>query len=292
MNRCLAFIGALLLAFLSVSSACLAAVPSDWIGFTLEPERSRSGEIRASFRSDDHEGGDDNHWSTGFPPAELSGLDVIGFRGPGTRPLRFAVIREAGRLDCAGTGGDSYAHGNCSFTADPRFTQLLASRGIRVNADERWGMMALNVRRELIDAIAAAGYPTPTADNLMGMTAVGVDGRYVQGLARAGYRPKSIDTLIEFRALGITPEWIGGFVRIGYANIPADDLVQLKALGITPDFITGFEQAGYRHLPVDDLVQLKALDVTPDFARWAAGQRSSRPDVDELVEMKIFSGRR
>jgi hypothetical protein len=292
MNRCLAFIGALLLAFLSVSSACLAAVPSEWIRFTLEPEGSRSGEIRASFRTDDHERRDDNHWSTGFPPSELSGLDVIGFRSPGTRPLRFAVIREAGRLDCSGNGGESYAHGNCRFTPDARFTQLLASRGIRQDADDRWGMMALNVRRELIDAIAAAGYPTPSADDLMGMTAVGVDGRYIQELSRAGYRPKSIDTLIEFRALGITPEWIGGFVRIGYANIPADDLVQLKALGITPDFITGFEQAGYRRLPVDSLVQLKALGITPEFARWAAGQRSSRPDVDELVEMKIFDRRR
>ena len=292
MNRCLAFIGALLLAFLSVSSACMAAVQSNWIRFALEPERSRSGEIRATFRDDDERNGNDHSWSTGFPATELTGLDVIGFRGSGTRPLRFAIVREAGRLDCAGSGGESYAHGNCRFTADPAFSQLLARRGIRADTDDRWGLMALNVRSELIDAIAAAGYPTPTAGNLIGMTAVGVNGRYIQELARAGYRPKSIDTLIEFRAMNITPEWIGGFVRIGYANIPADGLVQLKALNITPDFISGFDAIGYRHLPVDDLVQLKALDITPEFARWAVGQRGSLPPVDQLVDMKIFGGRR
>lgn len=292
MNRCLAFIGALLFAFVTVSSACLAAVPSDWISFRLEPAGSRSGEIRATFRDDDERNGSAHSWSTGFPPAELSGLDVVGFRGSGTRPLRFAIVREAGRLDCSGSGGDSYAHGNCRFTPDPGFMQLLASRGIQTDADDRWGMMALNVRRELIDAIAVAGYPTPTADDLIALAALGVDGRYIGELARAGYRPQRIDTLVEFKAMAITPEWIGGFVRVGYANIPADELVQLKALNITPDFITGFEQAGYRHLKVDQLVQLKAIGVTPDFARWAVGQRGSMPPVDELVQMKIFGGRR
>lgn len=293
MNRCLVFVVAVVLTFLSISSACLASVRSDWIRFTLEPERSGNGQIRASFQSDDRDGRDhDNNWSTGFALSELSGLDLAAFRGSGTRPLRFAVIREAGRLDCAGSGGQSYAHGNCRFTQDPAFLQLLASRGIRADADDQWGMMALNVRRELIDAIASAGYPTPTADDLIAMTALGADRRYIDELARAGYRPKSIDTLVEFKALGITPEWIGGFARIGYANVPADDLVQLKALGITPEYIAGFERVGYRHLPVDALVQLKALGITPDFARWAATQRSPMPPVDELVQMKIFGGRR
>jgi len=293
MNRIVAFVCAVLLALVSVSSACLAE-SSDWIRFTLEPERKDSGQIRASFQRDDDRRGDhDNHWSTGFPATELSGLDVIGFRGSATVPLRFAIVREAGRLDCAGKGGDSYAHGNCSFTADPGFLQLLDSHGIgRPNREQAFGLMAVNARRDVIDAIAAARYPAPSIDDLMALSALGVDGNYVRGLAAAGYRPASIDTLVEFKALNITPEWIGGFVRIGYANIPADDLVQLKALNITPDFITGFDRVGYRHLPVDDLVQLKALGITPEFARWAAGQRSPTPNVNELVEMKIFNRRR
>jgi hypothetical protein len=292
MNRLLAIICALLFAALSVSSACLAA-QSNWIRFTLEPQRGNSNQIRADFRHEDENGSRDNHWSADFAPSELTGLDVPGFRGAGAHPLRFALIREAGRLDCSGTGGDSYAHGNCSFTEDPGFMQLLASRGIaRPDREQAFGMMAVGVRRELIEAISAAQYPTPTIDNLIAMTAVGVDGRYISELARAGYRPRSVDTLIQFRAMGITPEWVGGFARIGYAGLPADELVQLKALNITPEFIAGFDRAGYRHLAVDTLVQLKALDITPEFARWAAGQRSSMPSVDELVQMKIFGQRR
>lgn len=286
MNRVFALIGALLLAFISVSSACTPA-PGTWVHFTLEPERGNDS-IHASFQNNQrarHE----NSWSTDFRPSELTGLDLAGFRGAGSRPLRFAMIREAGRLDCSGHGGESYAAGNCSFTADPAFTQLLESRGIGRPTDEQaFGLMAVNARRELVDALGAAHYPTPSIDNLIALSALNVSGGYISEMARAGYRPSNIDGLIQFKALDITPQWIGGFVRIGYASLPADELVQLKALDITPDFIGGFDRIGYRHLPVDQLVQLKALNITPEFVQRVAAADSSLPPVDKLVQLKTF----
>jgi hypothetical protein len=285
MNRVFAFIGALLLAFITVSSACTAA-PGDSIHFTLEPERG-SDSIHASFRNNGPHR--DNNWSTGFRPTELAGLDLAGFRGAGNRPLRFALIREAGRLDCSGQGGGSYAAGYCNFTADPAFAQYLQSRGVkRPNEEQAFGLMAVNVRRELIDALAAAHYPAASIDDLMALSALGVDGAYISQMAGAGYRPNTLDALIQFKALDITPEWIAGFVRIGYANVPADDLVQLKALDITPDYVAGFDRIGYRHLPVDQLVELKALDITPDFVQRVAAVDQGLPPVDKLVELKTF----
>lgn len=289
MNRFFAFVGALFFAFISVSSACTAA-PAGLYHFTLEP-RNGGELIHADFRKDagpshDHE------WSTEFRPAELAGLDVAGFRGPGSSPVRFALIREAGRLDCSGQGGQSYAHGNCRFTADPRFTQLLESRGVRrPTSEEAFTLMAVNVRRDLIDAIAAAHYPTPSVDDLVALAALNVSSAYITDMARAGYRPKTIDALIQFKALNITPQWISGFVRMGYANLPADELVQLKALDITPEFIAGYDRIGYRHLPVDTLVQLKALDISPDFVRRVAGQDGAMPPVEKLMTLKMFAKR-
>lgn len=288
MNRAFALIGALLLALISISSACTAA-QSDWIHFTLEPNHGSAGTIRASFRKDVNGHNDDNNWSTDFRPSDFVGLDLAGFRAAGSRPLRFAMIREAGRLDCAGHGGESYAAGSCSFTADPAFTQLLESRGIgRPTQEQSFGLMAVNARRELIDALAAARYPMPSINNLMALSALNVTGGYISQMSRAGYRPNSVDALIQFKALNITPEWIGGFVRIGYGNLPADELVQLKALDITPDFIAGFDRIGYRHLPVDELVQLKALDITPEFVQRVAAVDASLPPVNKLVELKTF----
>jgi hypothetical protein len=285
MNRCLVFLLAMLCASITVSSACVAA-PSDWVRFTLEAERD--GRIHVNFRDNDN-GRDEHDWSSGFPPSELIGLDFSGFRGSGTRPLHFAIAREAGRLDCSGSGGEGHAWGNCGFTPDPGFMQLLAARGIGTPTREQaFGLMAINARREVIDAVAAARYPTPTIDDLMALTALGVDGRYINDLARMGYRPAKIQTLVEFKALGITPEWIGGFARAGYANLPANDLVQMRALGITPDYIAGFDRIGYGRLPVNSLVQLKALDVTPEFALAANRRSDRRYSVDQLVQMKAL----
>jgi len=290
MDRCLALLGALLLSLITVASACTAA-PAEWIHFTLEPDRV-SDRLHVSFRSDDHPR-HDNSWSTSFRPSDLVGLDAAGFRGSGNRPLRFAVIREAGRLDCSGQGGGSYGAGYCSFDADPRFTQLLESRGIgRPTQEQSFGLMAVDARRDVIDALAGARYPTPSIDNLMALSALGVNGAYIGGMARAGYRPQTLDSLIQFKALNITPEWIGVFVRMGYGGLPADELVQLKALGITPDFIAGFDRIGYGRLSVDQLVQLKALGITPDFVRRVAAVDDGLPPVDKLVQLKAFGKRR
>lgn len=289
MNRFFALIGALLLAFISISSACTAA-PAGLFHFTLGANHGND-RIEGSFRSENRPN-HDNNWSTGFRPSELVGLDLAGFRGAGSRPLRFSVIRVAGRLDCSGTGGQSYAAGNCSFTRDPAFAELLRARGIGNPTDEQaFGLMAVNVQREMIDALAAARYPTPSINDLTALSALGVDGAYIRDMAASGYRTESIDALIQFKALDITPAWIAGFSRIGYASLPAGELVQLKALDITPEFVAGFDRLGYGHLPVNELVQLKALDITPDFVQRVAAADSSLPPVNKLVELRTF-GRR
>jgi hypothetical protein len=291
MNRPLAFVCALVLAFVAVSSACMAE-PTDRIRFTLEPQHGNPAKIHASFRQDES-GRKHNNWSTGFMPSELIGLEVSSFHAAGSRPLHFAVVREAGQLDCSGNGGNDYASGNCRFTDNAAFTQLLVSRGIgRPTREQAFGLMAVNARRDVIDAVAAAHYPTPTIDNLMALSALGVDGRYVAEMARAGYRPGSIQKLVEFKALGITPQWIAGFVRVGYADVPGDGLMQLRALDVTPEYIAGFQRIGYRNIPVSQLIELKALNISPEFVQSAVGQRAAMPTVSELVEMKMFGRKR
>ena len=292
MQRCLAFLFAVFLTTLSVASACTAA-SSEWIGFTLESAREQD-RVRASFRDDERDRHRDNHrWSNTFAVSELVGLDVNSFRNPGSRPLRFAIVREAGRLDCAGEGGGAYARGNCGFTPDASFLALLESRSIqRPSRDEQFAMMAVNVRRQLINTIAAARYPTPSIGNLIAATAVGVSSQYIQELAKVGYRPASIDDLVQSRALNITPEYIGGFARIGYRNMDPDDLVQLKALNVTPEYVMGFERIGYRDLRVDQLVQLKALNISPEFVRAVAERPGELPPIEQLAVLQSLQRRR
>ena len=255
MNRFAALLLAFVFAGLTVSSACSAASP-EGTRFTLRPERS--GLVQASFSRNrgDH---DVNNWSSSFSASQLTGLDLASFRRAGTRPLRFAVVRETGRLDCSGHGGQSRAEGNCSFTPDPGFSQLLMSHGIgRPTADQAFGLMALDVRRATVDALAAARYPTPSIGQLMALTAVGVTGDYIRGLANIGYRPAKLDALVAMKALDISPDYVGGFIHAGYG------------------------------LSSNELVQLKALGITPEFARSVRGTAGAAPSVHQLVRMHLF----
>jgi hypothetical protein len=286
MDRYLAAIAAIVLGFVAVSSACTAAGNGP-IEFALKPDRG-GDQIHARFERQ-IDGHGESNWSSDFRAAELVGLDFDGFQAAGSRSLHFALVREAGRLDCTGQGGSFHAWGNCRFTADPAFMQFLASRGVAKPTDEEaLSLMAVGVSRELVDALHAASYPTPTIDNLVALSALGVDGSYIAGMSSAGYRPRTLDALVQFKALGITPDWIRGFVAIGYGDVPQDELIQLKAMEITPAFISGFDRIGYRHLAPDQLVQLKALDITPEFVRSVTTAGAALPSMDQLVQLKIF----
>ena len=288
MSRLFAFVAALLTSGVAVSSACMA-IAAGPVQFRLDAERNR-GEIQANFIG----GGDksSNHWSSTFRPDQLAGLDLARLRASGSHAVQFAVIRDTGRLDCGGTGGGSKASGSCNFTANAAFNDFLVSKGMRRPSNgEGLSLMALDARRETVEALHAANYPVPTVEDLLALTALGVDSAYISGLANAGYRPRDLEALVQFKALDITPSFIRGYVRHGYANLEPDHLVQLKALDINADYIASFQRIGYRNLSVDQLVQLKALGVTADYARAAQQRSSERLTPERLVELRAVGFR-
>ena len=282
MNRMFAFVAAVLVTAVTVSSACVAKDPSG-LTFTLE-QSGRSDQVQATFKRNDRP--DTHTWSSSFRHADLTGFNVAAFRGAALQPISFTVNRDAGRMDCSGQGARSMAKGACSVTANAEFNAFLQSNGIaRPTEHETFGLISLDVKRELVTALAQARYAAPSLENLMGMTAVGVTPGYIRALASEGYRPEAIDDLIEFRALDISPEYIGSFRRAGYADLRAEDLVQLKALDVTAEYVAGFDRIGYGRLPVEDLVQLKALDVTPEFVRQVH-QGGPLPSPERLVMLR------
>src|SRR5689334_7841743 len=93
-----------------------AKLPSsgDNVQLTIE---SRWNSNSRSMWSNDHSLGE----LTGFSPAQLDGA---------SGPVRFALARDAGRLDCSGTAGRMTGKGVCSFTPDGSFGEYLRARGM------------------------------------------------------------------------------------------------------------------------------------------------------------------
>lgn len=285
MIKPLAFALAPLLTALTLASTSLAS-QAEPLRFTIE-QGQKPDRIQVKFERD-RDGRSRHNWDSPFRASDLAGLDPAALNGAQARPIRFAIAREAGRIDCAGTGTHGTAHGTCSITPDANFLALLSRHGIRQpDEDQSLGLIALNVHGSLVESLAAARFPTPSVGQLMELTAVGATPDYIKSLGIVGYHPQSLEGLVQFAALKITPDYIGSFVRAGYSNLPAEELVQLKAMSITPDFLAGFEQLGYRHLPVETLVQLKALNITPDFAR-SVRQDGALPSPERLVQLRVL----
>ena len=180
MNRCLAFVGALLFAFISVSSACTAAPAG------LDPLHARAGTRDGAQdpRQLSRREARPRPRTTGrpaFAPSELVG----------SRPCRVSWRRHPPASLChSPRGRPARLRGSAAANPmrpaiaasapNPRFSQLLDSRGIGRPTDEQaFGLMAVNARRDLIDALAAARYPTPSIDDLMALSALGVSGAYI-----------------------------------------------------------------------------------------------------------------
>lgn len=283
MHRLIALIAAVLISTLAVGSACVAT-PTEDIRFVLQPSSRHSDQVQLTLRS----GNDrrNNSMSSSFRTTDLAGL-APGWRNGG--PVRFALIREAGRVDCAGTGRDARAEGACRFTRNAAFSDLLVRSGMaRPTEEQAYGLTMVGARRDLLDGLRGARYPMPSVDDYIAMTAVGVTPTYIRDLQRAGYRPDQSKRLIEFAALNVTPQYLGALARAGYADLPQHEVVQLAALQIDPEFIRGFERIGYRNLPVNKLVELKALNVTPEFVQAVRRGGMANPSIDQLVKLKVI----
>jgi hypothetical protein len=284
MNRTVAFLAAILLTALTVTTSCLANSPED-LHFTLRPSSSRPGDFNLQIRS----GRDARHngMTSSFHASELVGLDQSQLNAGGQ--VQFALIREAGRVDCAGNASGRMAEGQCRFTPDQGFSSFLASNGMqRPSLEQSYDMTLVGVHRDLVSALRSANYPMPSIDEYVALSAVGVTRAYIADLSRAGYRPKDIDDLVEFRAVGVTPEFLGAMARAGYSSLPSERVVELAALKIDPEFIRGFERIGYRNLPVETLVELKALDVTPEFVLMVRKSMMKNASLDQVVQLKAI----
>src|SRR5689334_18510369 len=107
MNRPLAFAAALVVAAISVSSACMAGPLPDSINFELKPTL-HSGNLQLAL-TEDAKGRHHNVTGSDYSPRDLPGLDYAAFTSSNRTPVSFALVREAGRVDCAGTSVRSYA---------------------------------------------------------------------------------------------------------------------------------------------------------------------------------------
>jgi len=229
-------------------------------------------------------------WSNSRGIEELQGLSRAQLMGP-TQPVRFSLVKEAGRLDCGGTAGSGRGSGACGFTPDVGFATFLDARRIgRPDLHQAYALTMSGVGRDLIDALANGGFATPTVDELTSMGIQGVTPDYVLALAGLGYHLSGQD-LVAFKIHGVKPEEIREYASIGAAlqRISPEELIGLRIHGVKPSYVREMAaiDPGLRNLSADDLVSMAIHGVSPSLVRAYVQFDGRSPSSEDLVSMAI-----
>ena len=228
-------------------------------------------------------------WSSDTPIGELRGLAAAQVTGP-RQPVRFAIVRDAGRLDCNGIAGNRTGVGNCALIPDPEFATYLQARGIgRPTAQQSFSLVMSRVGRDLVESMQAIGYARPTIDQMVSMGVHGVSPDFVRGLAQSGYRLGSAQDLVNFKIHGVDLDYIRAMAAISpqLARVPADKLVSMRIHGAKPEMVRAYVGMGSRAPSPDGIVAMAIHGVSAGYIQELAALGYRNLSSDELVSMRI-----
>lgn len=283
------------LAALSFATCAPAAAPSSAPGeidWKIQRHGTKNDGSVIQFNVESHWGrGQTSTWGNDRPIGEFQGLSAGQVTGP-TGPVRFAIVREAGRLDCDGVAGRLVGSGTCSFTADPGFADFLATHGIGRPTERQAFTLAMSeVGRELVASLEGFSYPRPTIDQLSAMGIHGVSPAFVSELAQQGYKLKSGDELVNFKIHGVDIEYIRDLAAIGpqFDRFAADDLVSMKIHGVKPDYVRAMAAIGpaFATLTADDLVSFAIHGAKPEMVQAFARHGRSPLRAEGVTAMAV-----
>jgi hypothetical protein len=234
----------------------------DWIWRSFRQGRQYSGRpVSVLFEAYD-EGGNQRYssayaftdlsWThTGEPQAEKGG-----------GPIRFALIRPAGRWNFQGGMNSSGASGGVEFQPDAAFlNEVTVLCRERPSTGELIHLSITGVSIDGLRRYSAALQPLDVEGWLKLMNN-GIKPEYAESMTSALGRI-SADALIECRNYGMTPGFAAGYSRAGY-GFDYKELIQLKNYGVSADYAASLKRGGINLKP-DQLVQLHNYGVQPTY---------------------------
>ncbi|MGE3397015.1 MAG: hypothetical protein AB7H79_08960 [Sphingomonas sp.] len=274
----------------TVLLACAASPPAvaqqvpERVDWTIAPADRDGGQIQLSigYRS----GRGRSMWSNTTDLSELDGLTSQQLAGDGL-PIRFRIVREAGRFDCEGVARRGRGAGECRFEADPAFATTLSRHRIAApTRSQSYSLALARVGIALIEELGRQDYQRPEVDDLVSAGVHRVDVAYVRGMANAGYRVGTVDGLVRMRIHRVTPDYIEALAAAGYRP-SADMAVRLRIHGATPDYIRALAAAGGTGYGTDDLVNMRIHRVSPEFIGALRSMGYERLSASQLTSMRI-----
>ena len=268
----------LLAAFLFSPAGAADPVSGSWtIRSADKPER-----VQLSFVYGHSTNSSDN-WRL----ADLKGLDLAT---AARHDVRFALDRDAGRIEAEGSATSGTAAGSFQFTPNPAYAGELRKLGLgELESRSQMSFALLDVSLAFAREMTELKLTGLTADKLLAMRIHGIDASYVKDLRGAGAAATETDQLVAFRIHHVTPDWVAGFAKLGYGGktLSADQMIAFRIHDVTPDYVAAVEKLGYDHPAPDELIAMKIHGITPDYIASVKARGVRDITLDKLVAMKI-----
>jgi hypothetical protein len=210
-------------------------------------------------------------------------------------PVKFNLVREAGRIDCEGSFQNGKGSGTFRFTGNQSFVSAMKSRGFYFevdSSDERhsenrlFAATTLNVTTALADDLSSAGFGKLGVEDLFKAAIFKIDSKFMREMKASGFADMGMEELVKARIFKIDAEFVRQVSQMGFDKEPFESLVKMRIFKITPEFITEVRNEGLTNLAVEDIVKLRIFKIDSDFIRQARAEGVPL-EVERLVQRRI-----
>jgi len=227
---------------------------------------------------------------------ELQGLSREQAQAGG--PVRFSLVREAGRIDCEGSFQNGKGSGTFRFSASQSFVSAMKSRGFdfektsstrdfdREPENRLFAATTLNVTTALADDLLSAGFPNLDVEDLFKAAIFKIDSRFMREMKASGFPGLGMEELVKARIFKIDPEFVRQVAQMGFDREPFESLVKMRIFKVTPEFINEARDEGLTNLSVEDLVKMRIFNIDREFIRRAKADGVPL-EVEKLVQRRI-----
>jgi len=215
-------------------------------------------------------------------------------------PVKFSLVREAGRIDCEGTFQDGKGSGTYQLTANASFISGMKSRGFDFETNRRgfdgetddrlFAAITLNITTALADDLSAT-FGKVTIDDLFKGAIFKVDSNFAREMRATGYENLGLEDLVKARIFKIDANFVRQVSAMGFEKEPFESLVKMQIFKVTPEFIAEMGNEGLRNLRIEELVKLRIFKIDSQFIRDAKADGVPM-EVERLVQRKIGVARR
>ena len=239
--------------------------------------------------------GSRNQMGQTFEFSDLQGLSRETALNGG--PVRFSLVREAGRIDLEGSFQNGKGSGTFTFTGNPSFVSAMKSRGFDFEArsnsrndnhdEERlFAATTLNVTTALADDLNSIGLGKLTVDDLFKAAIFKIDSTFAREMKASGFEQLGMEELVKARIFKIDPAFVRQVSQMGFEKEPFESLVKMQIFKVTPEFIAEVRNEGLTATQVEDIVKLRIFKIDAEFIREAKADGVPL-EVERLVQRKI-----